>query len=71
MLQECTQCAHKQTCVCCLQVSLRDRTVRTLAGDGSKAPQDYVGGRVGRAQQLNSPWDVALSTQVRLTCHSI
>ena len=47
------------------QVSLGERTVRTLAGNGAKAADDYVGGRKGRMQQLNSPWDLALDAQVR------
>ena len=38
--------------------------MRTLAGTGSKAVNDYVGGRKGRAQQLNSPWDLALDDRV-------
>jgi hypothetical protein len=38
--------------------------VRTLAGNGAKAADDYVGGRKGRMQQLNSPWDLALDAQV-------
>lgn len=48
----------------CVQVNLRERSVRTLAGDGVKAEQDYVGGRSGRAQRLNSPWDLASDPQV-------
>ena len=46
------------------QVNLGQRLVRTLAGNGSKAANDYVGGRKGRAQQLNSPWDLALDSRV-------
>lgn len=47
-----------------MQVNLQARTVRTLAGDGVKAEQDYAGGRSGRAQRLNSPWDLAFDVQV-------
>lgn len=46
------------------QVSLREGTVGTLAGSGAKAADDYVGGRKGRAQALNSPWDLALDSEV-------
>ncbi|CAL8471539.1 g11081 [Coccomyxa elongata] len=45
------------------EVNLQARTVRTLAGDGVKAEQDYAGGRSGRAQRLNSPWDLAFDVQ--------
>ena len=48
-----------------LQVDLTSGRVRTLAGNGFKG-SDYVGGRAGREQQLNSPWDVVLDTQVKL-----
>jgi len=40
-------------------VDLSNRTVTTLAGDGTKGG-DYRGGGRGRTQQLNSPWDVLL-----------
>lgn len=50
-----------------MQVNLRTRNVKTLAGDGVKAEQDYTGGRSGRAQRLNSPWDLAFDAQA---CHS-
>ena len=40
-------------------VSLRTRTVTTLAGDGTKG-RDYRGGGAGAGPRLNSPWDVAL-----------
>ena len=46
------------------QVDLAKRSVRTLAGDGTKAEGDYVGGQRGAAQSLNSPWDLAFDTQV-------
>eukprot|EP00271_Cylindrocystis_brebissonii_P018072 TRINITY_DN496_c0_g2_i1.p1 TRINITY_DN496_c0_g2~~TRINITY_DN496_c0_g2_i1.p1 ORF type:complete len:1137 (+),score=278.85 TRINITY_DN496_c0_g2_i1:69-3479(+) len=36
-----------------------NETVQTLAGDGTKG-RDYAGGRKGKDQELNSPWDVAL-----------
>lgn len=38
--------------------------MRTLAGNGTKAVDDYVGGRKGRQQPLNSPWDLALDAEV-------
>ena len=41
------------------------RTVKTLAGDGTKVEGDYVGGQRGSAQRLNSPWDLAFDQQVR------
>ena len=47
------------------QVNLEGRNVRTLAGDGTKAEGDYVGGQRGSAQRLNSPWDLAFDQQVR------
>jgi len=47
-----------------VQVDLAKRAVRTLAGDGTKAEGDYVGGQRGAAQRLNSPWDLAFDTQV-------
>ena len=39
--------------------------VRTLAGDGTKAEGDYIGGQRGSSQRLNSPWDLAFDQQVR------
>jgi DNA-binding beta-propeller fold protein YncE len=36
--------------------------VTTLAGNGAQGA-DYIGGRKGLAQQLNSPWDVVLSAE--------
>ncbi len=47
------------------QVDLEKRTVKTLAGDGTKAEGDYVGGQRGSAQRLNSPWDLTFDQQVR------
>lgn len=47
------------------QVDLQKQTVMTLAGDGTKAEGDYVGGQRGSAQRLNSPWDLAFDQQVR------
>lgn len=38
--------------------------MRTLAGNGQKG-QDYVGGRGGASQPLNSPWDVVVDPQVQ------
>ena len=46
------------------QVDLDKRTIKTLAGNGTKAEQDYVGGQRGAAQLLNSPWDLAFDAQV-------
>lgn len=46
-----------------LQVDLTSGRVRTLAGNGFRG-SDYEGGRTGREQQLNSPWDVVMDTQV-------
>lgn len=40
-------------------VDFKQRSVRTVAGNGAKG-DDYQGGRSGAAQQLNSPWDCAL-----------
>lgn len=53
----------KWLCVVLMQVDLKGRVVRTLAGDGVKAELDYTGGRTGTSQRLNSPWDVALTPQ--------
>lgn len=39
------------------QVDFSSGQVVTLAGDGTKG-RDYLGGKKGRNQQLNSPWDV-------------
>ena len=50
-----------------LQVDLTSGRVRTLAGNGSKG-SDYVGGGIGREQQLNSPWDIVLDSQVKALC---
>lgn len=47
-----------------MQVDLAKQTVRTLAGNGSKADGDYVGGQPGAAQLLNSPWDLAFDAEV-------
>ena len=52
------------TCSLVEQVDLDKRTVRTLAGNGTKAEQDYVGGQRGAAQLLNSPWDLAIDARV-------
>ena len=41
------------------KIDLDAGVVSTLAGNGGKG-RDYRGGRAGRQQQLNSPWDVAL-----------
>lgn len=41
------------------EVDLRKKSVRTLAGNGTKGAE-YAGGAGGAAQALNSPWDVAL-----------
>lgn len=43
------------------KVDLASGTVTTLAGTGFKGQGDYRGGRAGRAQPLNSPWDLALA----------
>jgi len=47
-----------------MQVDLRNRQVSTVAGNGRKGG-DYVGGRSGGNQQLNSPWDLAFGPQVQ------
>lgn len=52
------------------QVDLKNRTVRTLAGNGTKAESDYVGGQRGSAQLLNSPWDLAFDRQVTSVEHN-
>lgn len=46
-----------------MQVNLKTRRVRTLAGNGRQG-RDYQGGGSGRSQQLSSPWDVAFDRQV-------
>jgi NHL repeat len=46
-------------------VDLRSGLVSTMAGNGVRG-QDYVGGGSKRAQQLNSPWDVAISADERI-----
>jgi len=46
-------------------VVLSSGAVTTLLGDGSRGG-DYVGGRAGRAQRLNSPWDVAIGGDGRV-----
>ena len=46
-----------------LQVDLQAKTVKTLAGNGSKGA-DYNGGKIGKDQLLNSPWDLAMDSQV-------
>ena len=48
-------------------MDLEKQTVRTLAGDGTKAEGNYIGGQRGSAQRLNSPWDLAFDQQVQLT----
>ena len=48
-----------------LQVNFSTGQVSTLAGNGAKG-SDYVGGRRGRNQQLNSPWDLAFDSQACL-----
>lgn len=53
-----------------VQVDLAKQTVRTLAGNGSKADGDYVGGQRGAAQLLNSPWDLAFDAEVTSTVSS-
>lgn len=47
-----------------LQVDLQTRQVETLAGNGQKG-SDYMGGGRDRNQQLNSPWDLVLDSEVR------
>ena len=46
-----------------LQVDLQAKTVKTLAGNGWKG-DDYNGGKTGKAQLLNSPWDLAMDSKV-------
>ena len=41
-------------------VLLSSGTVTTLLGDGTQG-RDYLGGAAGRAQRLNSPWEVILA----------
>lgn len=41
------------------EVDFEARTVKTLAGNGSKG-EDYQGGRRGTSQALNSPWDCCI-----------
>ncbi|CAG9461274.1 unnamed protein product [Pedinophyceae sp. YPF-701] len=43
----------------------RGGRVTTLVGDGAKG-DDYVGGKEGKAQRLNSPWDLELSPDGRV-----
>ncbi|CAL5223491.1 g6016 [Coccomyxa viridis] len=45
------------------EADLEKQTVRTLAGDGTKAEGNYIGGQRGSAQRLNSPWDLAFDQQ--------
>lgn len=47
------------------QIDLNDRTVSTLAGNGQQS-DDRVGGKIGREQGLNSPWDVCCDQNNRL-----
>ena len=44
------------------RVDLDGKTVTTLAGDGSQG-RDYSGGGSGRAQQLSTPWAVAVDSK--------
>ncbi|XP_058804841.1 NHL repeat-containing protein 2 [Phymastichus coffea] len=41
------------------KISLKDKTVTTIAGNGSQG-HDYTGGKIGKEQALSSPWDVAI-----------
>uniref|UniRef100_A0ABD2W380 Thioredoxin domain-containing protein n=1 Tax=Trichogramma kaykai TaxID=54128 RepID=A0ABD2W380_9HYME len=41
------------------KISLRDQRVTTVAGTGVQG-RDYRGGKIGTAQELSSPWDVAI-----------
>ncbi|XP_015116250.1 NHL repeat-containing protein 2 [Diachasma alloeum] len=40
-------------------IDLKSKSVTTLAGTGSQG-HDYQGGKIGKAQAISSPWDVAL-----------
>ncbi|XP_012283238.1 NHL repeat-containing protein 2 [Orussus abietinus] len=41
------------------KIDLSTRSVSTVAGIGSQG-QDYTGGKLGKDQELSSPWDVAI-----------
>ncbi len=53
-----------------LQIDFGTRRVQTLAGNGQKG-SDFLGGGKGKNQQLNSPWDLAFDSRVRLTPLSV
>lgn len=46
-----------------LQIDMSTRQVITVAGNGQKG-NDYAGGRQGKNQQLNSPWDLVFDSKV-------
>ncbi|KAJ8682744.1 hypothetical protein QAD02_018536 [Eretmocerus hayati] len=41
------------------KINLETKTVETIAGTGVQG-RDYFGGKIGKEQELSSPWDVAI-----------
>ncbi|XP_011498038.1 PREDICTED: NHL repeat-containing protein 2 [Ceratosolen solmsi marchali] len=41
------------------QINLEEKMVTTIAGTGHQG-RDYIGGKIGKEQELSSPWDVSI-----------
>jgi len=52
----------------CLQIDLKEKYVKTVAGNGKKG-RDKYGGQLWTSQVLNTPWDVVYYKRENRTCH--